>query len=61
VDFGNVYMQTLPGDAEQIEGSYVLDPQAVLQTVNAYCSPYVYGIEEEDLLMELVQTAYTEP
>lgn len=61
VDFGNVYMQTLPGDAEQIEGSYVLDPQAVLQTVNAYCSPYVYGIEEEDLLMEPVQTAYTEP
>ena len=48
-DFGDVYTQTLPGDSEQIPGTYVLDEELVRQTVNAYCCPYIGGVDGEDM------------
>lgn len=46
---------TLPGSSLKVEGSYctVLDPSSVVQTVNAYCNPYVKDVTEEDLTIEI--------
>ena len=40
-DLRQVQTATLPGNARDFGGSYyVLDPELVAQTVNAYCNPY---------------------
>ena len=47
VDAAHTAMTVLPGTAE--EGSYLLDAEAVVQTVNGTCNPYVRAVEAEDL------------
>lgn len=45
---------TLPGSSLKVEGSIctVLDPAFVVQTVNAYCNPYMKDVSVEHLTIE---------
>ena len=50
-DRSHVETVTLPGSARNWESGsyYVLDPEAVAQTVNTYCNPFVHDVTPEDL------------
>ena len=50
-DRSDIQTATLPGTARNIGGGsyYVLDPDAVAQTVNTYCNPYETEITAADL------------
>ena len=50
-DRSNIETATLPGSARTLNGGsyYVLDPEAVAQTVNTYCNPYEDEITVADL------------
>jgi len=50
-DRSHVDTVTLPGSARNWESGsyYVLDPDAVAQTVNTYCNPFVQDVTPEDL------------
>jgi len=51
---GTVEGATLPGSSLKVEGSIctVLDPAFVVQTVNAYCNPYMKDVSVEHLTIE---------
>ena len=49
-DLNQVQTTTLPGTAKNLGGSYyVLDPELVAQTVNAYCNPYRTAVTTDHL------------
>ncbi len=41
-------MVTLPGDVSD-DGNYLLDAELAVQTVNAYCNPYIRAVADGDL------------
>ncbi|MBQ9967294.1 MAG: LCP family protein [Oscillospiraceae bacterium] len=47
LDSENAEMATLPGEA--VEGNYLLDAELTVQTVNAYCNPYIRAVADGDL------------
>ena len=48
VDSRNAEMVTLPGEVSE-DGHYLLDAELVVQTVNAYCNPYIRAVADGDL------------
>lgn len=51
-DCANTEQTTLPGTARE-DDAYFLDPQLIVQNINAYCNPYVRAVSADDL--QLVQ------
>ena len=47
LDLGSIYTDVLPGSFAQ--EAYIPDTELTLQTVNAYCNPYLRTITEDDL------------
>lgn len=47
LDSEGAEMATLPGEA--LEGNYLLDSELTVQTVNAYCNPYIRAVADADL------------
>lgn len=53
-DSANALQATLPGTA--VEDRYILDPETVVQSINASCNPYVRAVSADDLnLVQLPQ------
>ena len=47
LDHSSVFTETIPGSVQ--EDTYVLQADALLETVNAYCSPYLRSVTRDDL------------